>query len=300
VSRLDAALVRRLYQRAGASAWDVGVKRFARALERSAERRFGTSHASEGEVAAFVESLHLADLALACACDDGHEAAWNHFITRLRPSLYAAAGAIAGVSGARELADSVYADLYGVRGARGERRTLFAYFDGRSSLITWVRAIVARTHVDEFRAQRRLEPLPDPAEEPRSLERVVQEPVDLDRRRFADALRTAFAAAVAGLHPEDRLRLAYYYTHELTLAQIGRVMREHEATVSRKLERARRRIREGVVGELARAGFTAAEVAERMAALAEVDLSVDLSGMLGVASRDGVAVPGKRGSSGDT
>jgi hypothetical protein len=55
-----------------------------------------------------------------------------------------------------------------------------------------------------------------------------------------------------------------------------------------------------VVGELARAGFTAAEVAERMAALAEVDLSVDLSGMLGVASRDGVAVPGKRGSSGDT
>ena len=39
------------------------------------------------------------------------------------------------------------------------------------------------------------------------------------------------------LAPRDRLRLAYYYVEELTLAEIGKLLGEHEATVSRKLER---------------------------------------------------------------
>ncbi len=39
--------------------------------------------------------------------------------------------------------------------------------------------------------------------------------------------------------PRDRLRLAYYYVDDLTLAQIGKLLGEHEATVSRKLERTR-------------------------------------------------------------
>jgi IS30 family transposase len=59
-------------------------------------------------------------------------------------------------------------------------------------------------------------------------------------------LQAMLAEILAGLASCDRLRMAYYYVEGLTLAQIGRLMGEHEATVSRKLERARREVRERV------------------------------------------------------
>jgi IS30 family transposase len=52
------------------------------------------------------------------------------------------------------------------------------------------------------------------------------------------------------LAPRDRLRLAYYYAEELTLAEIGRLLGEHESTVSRQLERTRREVRRSVESAL--------------------------------------------------
>ena len=59
-------------------------------------------------------------------------------------------------------------------------------------------------------------------------------------------MRAVLAAAIAALEPRDRLRLACYYAQEMTLAQIGTLTREHEATVSRQLARTRKAIREDV------------------------------------------------------
>ena len=42
------------------------------------------------------------------------------------------------------------------------------------------------------------------------------------------------------------MRLAYYYVHEHTLAEIGRILDEHEATISRKLDRTRQEVRRNV------------------------------------------------------
>ena len=56
----------------------------------------------------------------------------------------------------------------------------------------------------------------------------------------------ALALAIRRLAPPDRLRLSSYYLQHLTLAQIGRLMGEHEATVSRKLDRIRRDLRSSV------------------------------------------------------
>ena len=67
---------------------------------------------------------------------------------------------------------------------------------------------------------------------------------------YIQLMRRAVTAAVARLAPKDRLRLAYYYAQELTLAQIGRALGEHEATVSRNLARARREIRTDVERQL--------------------------------------------------
>ena len=48
----------------------------------------------------------------------------------------------------------------------------------------------------------------------------------------------------------DRTRLISYYLKDLTLAEIGKAMNEHEATASRKLERVRRELKEKVMAIL--------------------------------------------------
>ena len=52
-------------------------------------------------------------------------------------------------------------------------------------------------------------------------------------------LGKALDAALKSLAPRDRMRMAYYYRHDLSLKEIGRVMNEHESTVSRRLARTR-------------------------------------------------------------
>ena len=144
------------------------------------------------------------------------------------------------VGTARELADSLYADLYGTSERDGERRSLFRYFHGRSSLPTWLRSVLAQRHVDAIRLRRRLEPLPED-DEPRAMASTSPPPADPDRTRYLALLHRGLKLAISMLAARDRLRLACYYTEQLTLAQTGRVLGEHEATTSRQLARTRRR-----------------------------------------------------------
>ena len=76
--------------------------------------------------------------------------------------------------------------------------------------------------------------------------RNTNDPYDPERAKFLAILQAVLSAVLAKLEPRDRLRLAYYYVDQLTLAQIGRLLGEHEATVSRKLERTRRDVRKHV------------------------------------------------------
>ena len=243
-----AATVERLYKLAGAPAdWAPGLAAFREALERSAASRFRGSagQPARREIIVYLESLNLPDLALSCACGAGNSPAWEEFVSRYRAELYRAARAIAGESGGRELADSLYAELYGLESREGQRRTLFDYFHGRSKLGTWLRAILAQRHINEIRRTRRTESLdapvsdddPRPAIDPAA---PVSETADPERRRYLALLQAALSEALVALEPRERLRLSYYYIEDLTLAQIGRLLGEHEATVSRKLDRARR------------------------------------------------------------
>ena len=145
--------------------------------------------------------------------------------------------------GARELADSLYGDLFGLQ--TGERRSLFHYFHGRSSLATWLRAVLAQRLVDRARVRTRTAPLPE--EEPAAP--AAQTP-DPDRDRYLPLIHAAFRDALARLDARDRLRLLYYYAQGLTLAQTGRLLREHEASVSRHLSSARKTIRREVERQL--------------------------------------------------
>jgi RNA polymerase sigma factor (sigma-70 family) len=148
------------------------------------------------------------------------------------------------------LSDSLYAELYGLRESEGQRKSLFDYFHGRSKLTTWLRAILAQRHVDQFRRTRRLDPLDDGEGEEisRPLARVTatNSAPDPEREKYLSVLQAVLLAALDALAPRDRLRLAYYYVNDLTLAQIGKLLGEHEATVSRKLDRTRNDLRQHV------------------------------------------------------
>jgi len=254
-----ASRVDKLLQRAqdSASAFG-GVSRapFVDALQRSVTSRFRDSSPARGDVATYLDSLNIEDLALAVACREASEPAWEYFILRFRPDLYSAARAICrhDEAAARELADSLYGELFGAgrsgQQGSGERKSLFDYFHGRSKLSTWLRAILSQRHVDSVRASRRSESLDDEqTEQEVSAIRASSDggpEIDPDRARYLSLLQVALTAALAALAPRDRLRLAYYYVQDLTLAQIGRLLAEHEATASRHLDRTRKELRKQV------------------------------------------------------
>jgi RNA polymerase sigma-70 factor (ECF subfamily) len=243
---LDLVTIERLFKEANGERWALSRDVFAEAVNAGVGRAFADRQPSARELERYIATLHLTDLALACACAVGHEAAWEHFVLEWRPVLYRAADALDPTGGARELADSLYADLYGLGSGRGERRSLFRYFHGRSSLATWLRAVLAQRHVDRLRTRRRTQPLPDE-------EMVVASgttPQDPDRPRLVRLVQAAFRTAIGRLPIKDRFRLRSYYLVDLTLAQIGRIAGEHEATVSRHLARIRRVVREDATRQL--------------------------------------------------
>jgi RNA polymerase sigma-70 factor (ECF subfamily) len=215
---------------------------------------------------------------LACGCAHGHDGAWEHFIGEYRPVLYRAASALDPSGGARDLADALYAELFGLSERDGTRRSHFEYFHGRSSLATWLRAVLAQRSVDRARAARRLAPLPDEDTGPAAP--ASPPPRSADHGRFVALLRTALAAAVGRLAPRDRLRLACYYAQDLTLAQIGRTLGEHEATVSRQLAKARKTVRADVEQQLRGAGLNDGAIAECFAAVAADPGPLDLTDLL--------------------
>lgn len=238
-----AKLISRLCRTADISRWGVPEDVFARALHLSASHRFGASAADAAGLTPYLESLHLEDLALACACREGRDAAWEFFVATYRQDLRRAGRAVAGDTDGAELADSLYADLYGLEERDGERRSLFLYFHGRSKLSTWLRAILAQRHVDIVRSRRRMEPIEEAEAAGKLAGEVTSVEPDPDRSRLGALVREALVSALASLDARQRLRLACYYVQQLTLAQIGRLIGEHEATVSRKLDRARRDLR---------------------------------------------------------
>jgi len=251
-----ASLVEKLYAESQAARWGLTLERLALALERSATKRFADAAPPRQKLEDYLAGLHLEDLALATACAAGCEAAWEHFFATYRQYLYSAAAAITrrplGDAYACEFADSLYATLYGRETALG-RVSLFHHFHGRSKLSTWLRAVLAQRYIDVLRQEKRLESLEDND----GFEKVLApkhktdwEPSDPRRARYLQLLAAALKQAIASLDPLDRTRLISYYLNDLTLAEIGKAMNEHEATVSRKLERVRLELKDRVIAIL--------------------------------------------------
>ena len=276
---LDRATVERCHRQAKADRWSLAVEAFAIALEASVGKAFPSGEADARQIERYLDTLHLEDLALASACAQGCEPAWEHFIREYRPGLYRAADAIDRSGASRDLADSLYGELFGLDVRDGERRSHFRYFHGRSSLGTWLRAVLSQRHVDRLRKVRRQEPLPE--DEAAGAIAAPRNEVDPNRADYVAVMRRALTTAVAALPARDRLRLRCYYAQELTLAQIGRMLGESEATASRHLSRARKDVRAAVERDLRAQGMNDASIADCVAAVVADSAYLDMAQMLG-------------------
>src|SRR5215813_10690797 len=87
-------LARKCFAEVAAERWQLSFKIFQSALARSTARRFGGISFTLSQFEDYVSSLHLHDLALACACAQGSESAWEEFFAGYRAYLRIASAAI--------------------------------------------------------------------------------------------------------------------------------------------------------------------------------------------------------------
>jgi RNA polymerase sigma-70 factor (ECF subfamily) len=295
VEQLVAEGAKRLLARAG------GVRALDAAAVaprvRAAVEKYLLRHRPEApdeEVGAFVDGLHAEELLLVIACERGDEAAWNDLMGQYRATVLSAARASsAGEAEAEELAESVWAELYGLR-ARDDGRPAgkLAYYSGCGSLGGWLRAVVGQLAVDRHRRTSRLVQTEEASEFDRAAAEVQEAdgwrpvaPRDPERglaeREAARAVEEALALALGALDAEDRLLVKLYYFDGLRLKEAGAVLGVHEATASRRLTRLHAEVRRRVEVVLtSERKWTREEVARTLAEAARSPSDADLRAML--------------------
>ena len=236
---------------------------------------------SEAEIAKFIDELQADDLCLIIACERGDENAWNDLVERFTATVRSAArSASSNEDAAEDLAQSIWAELYGLRTRKdGAPASKLAYYSGRGSLAGWLRAVVGQLAVDTFRKQSRLVQ----TEEDTDLDRLAHDasvgevfagipnPEESMSNRFAQAdMQQALNTAVQELAAEDRLLVKLYYFDNLRLREAGAVLGVHEATASRRLTRIQTDLRKRVTKILIdERGWTQTETEKSFAEVAQ-------------------------------
>lgn len=230
------------------------------------------SDASAVEIRSFLLSLRVDELALARACAAGNNDAWEIFLMRYREKLYLSALRIAREdSAARELADTLYADLYGTTTREGERVSKLASYTGRGSLEGWLRTVLAQEYVNRYRRTKRLVSLDEESEDGIQFRAPESDPAPTSDQRLASVTDEALQS----LSSEDRMVLSAYYLDGRTLAEIARMLRVHESTISRKLDKLAKSLRKQIVAGLARRGMSRRQAEEALDTDVR-DLQVDI------------------------
>jgi RNA polymerase sigma-70 factor (ECF subfamily) len=247
-----------LYAKSGASEFGLDRSAFDSLLE-EIQQRYLPANPSFDESRDFCRSLRVAELVLARSCAAGNERAWEAFLLRYREKIYAIAGYVAKPSSvARELADSLYADLYGT--GEGQRVSKLASYSGRGSLEGWLRTVLAQQYVNRFRREHRLVSLDEQAEAGLQFVSPSQAPaVAIDQR-----LELAIDGALAASSAEERFLLAAYYLDGRTLSEIGQLLAVHESTISRRLERLAKELRKRILAGLGQRGMSRRQAVEAL------------------------------------
>jgi len=253
------AVAHRLYEKSGAAAYGLSVEQFAAILTQIQQKC--QPDAARQAAADFCASLHVEELALARACAAGNELAWQEFVSRYRQKLHVMALSITRDNTyASELADSLFADLYGVNSRDGARNSKLHSYTGRGSLEGWLRTVMAQEFINRYRKQKRNVSLEEKTEDGEQFAAPNPDPSPGTDPRLA----AATDQALAELSAEDRFVLASYYLDRRTLAEIARTLGLHESSVSRRLDRVSGALRKRILACLRDRGMSHAQATEAL------------------------------------
>jgi RNA polymerase sigma-70 factor, ECF subfamily len=260
-----------LFARSAATSFGIGKAELEGWLIAIAQK-YLPADANRRDAEELISTLRVEEIVLARACVAGNERAWEQFMARFRELLYdSALGIVKESSQAKDLADSLYADLYGMSERDGARVSKLASYMGRGSLEGWLRTVVAQEFVNRYRTRKRLVSLEEQEEEGAQFSAPEQVAGNVVEPRLDEAVREALAA----LDSESRTILSAYYLDGRKMAEIGRMFGFHEATASRKLDRISKALRNTVTEGLLRRGMSERQVKEALESDVR-DLSVNV------------------------
>ena len=197
----------------------------------------------------FLAALHTTDIYLAGACALPSEVAWVRFIATYQKYVNDLVAFFFGASScAKELAASVLTDMF-LPDSSGRSR--IASYDGRSSLATWLRAIVNRRTINERERKWNSVERLDSQTEVADLTGIELAEATLRASRYGGMVRHCFKCACEKLTERERLMLLWRYDEQLQVSQIAHIFAVNPSTVSRQLEQTYRKLREDVVLMLA-------------------------------------------------
>ncbi|HEV3037160.1 MAG TPA: sigma-70 family RNA polymerase sigma factor [Candidatus Angelobacter sp.] len=253
--------VRELFEKSGAVRFGLTIECFEAILEQVAAKY--SPQANSQQKQQLWRELRIEELVLARACSAGNELAWVEFLTKYREKLYDIARGVAKEdSNARDLADSLYADLYGTTEKEGRRVSRLNFYMGRGSLEGWLRTVIAQEFVNRYRKTKRLVSLEEETEEGVQFSSANSIPVQIADHRLGEATDEALDQLAA----EERLVLAAYYLDNRTLTEIGKIVGVHESTISRRLEKLLKTLRKQVMLGLQTRGMNRGQAEEALEA----------------------------------
>ena len=171
------------------------------------------ANASAREINEFMDGLHADDLCLIVACERGDQQAWSDLVAQFGSTVRSAArSASSNEDAAEDLAQSIWAELHGLR-VRDDGRPSgkLAYYSGRGSLGGWLRAVVGQLAIDQHRKSSRL----------------VQTELDTDFDRLArDSHQMEGSVSLSGPAPDPETALSEQRASADVEAALGQVLSE--------------------------------------------------------------------------
>ena len=287
--RLPEMLGEELWRVAGSESVEVSRAEFAEALETIGARdNYGLDpekQADERQRETFWRGLHLEELAIARGCALGRESAWRRFLAQYREQLTRAAIEMTGSAAlGEELVSAIYSELFGLTERDGKRCSPLLRYSGRGSLMGWLRAVLAQRRVDQYRKIGRETELGE-------IEPAAAVSEQIEPEKLGD-LRVALKMTLSEASAEERFLLSAYYLDQHTLHEMSRVLRVHEATISRKLKRATERLRKQLLRALKARGLSG-HAAEEALGTDPRDVDINLRKLLQKSASD--PIPDKEG-----
>jgi RNA polymerase sigma-70 factor (ECF subfamily) len=218
-----------------------------------------------------IDRLVLDDLYLATACAAGDENAWREVEQKHFAFMRDFAARFLPRTAAEDLAADVVADLW--------QRRKIGQFEGRSSLRTWLGAVVTRASLNAMASAQPALQRELPETEALRHSVVADHDSAAEGRRLARFVRTA----IDRLDSESKLLLLFHYEQGLSLDQMEPIFAASKATLSRRLKRVREELRAAVERLAAEQGGPAAAAALGRG-IGRAHTEFDLAALLGETS----------------